>query len=100
MRLLLLAGILLLAGCVNQLAQMSSNLSNVEIGMTEAQVVTAIGKPTAVSAKDGVKIYNYKLYTTTSAAVMDGTPENFYIFFKEGAVIAYGGVEELRALSK
>lgn len=100
MRVASLIMVVLLSGCVNQLAKMSSNMAKVEIGMTEQSVVSAIGNPTSVSAKNGVKIYNYKLYTTTSAAVMDGRPENYYILFGNGVVIAYGGVEELNALSK
>ena len=100
MRIVIVILVILLSGCVNQLAKMSSNMAKVEIGMTEQSVVSAIGKPTSVSAKDGVKIYSYKLYTTTSAAVMDGSPDDYYILFRDGVVFAYGGADELKALSK
>ncbi len=89
---------LLLSACVNQLGQMSSKMMNVQLGMDEEELILVMGNPTSVSALENVKIYNYKLYTTTSTAVMDGTPEDFYVIFRDGVVSAYGGTGALSAL--
>lgn len=100
MKVVIVVLMVLLSGCFNQLSRMSSNMAKIEVGMTESAVISAIGNPTAVSAKDGLKIYNYKLYTTTSAAVMDASPSDYYVIFQGGVVVVYGGVHELKALSK
>ncbi len=88
---------LLLSACVNHLGQMSSKIMNVQLGMDAGELIQVMGKPTSVSALENVKIYNYKLYTTTSTAVM-GTPEDFYVIFRDGVVSAYGGIGVLSAL--
>ena len=98
MKSLIILFCLLLSACVNQLAQMSSKMINVQMGMNEQEIVQVMGNPTSVSAAENLKIYNYKLYTTASSAVADGRPEDFYIIFNDGVVSSYGGVQVLNAL--
>lgn len=100
MKKFIIIAFLFLTGCFNQLSQMSGKVSKIDIGMSESQVISAIGKPSSVAAKEGVKMYNYKLYSTASQAIMDGTPDDFYILFKNGVVAAYGSLAEIQALSK
>lgn len=95
---LALTGVIL-SGCVHQLAQMSSKMVNVQLGMNEKEIVQVMGGPTSVTAtEESRKIFNYKLYTTASSAVSDGEPEDFFIVFNEGVVSSYGGVDVLNAL--
>lgn len=89
---------LLLSACVNHLAQMSSKINNVQLGMNEQELAQVMGDPTSVSATENRKIYNYKLYTTTSSAISDNQPEDFYIIFSDGIVSSFGEAEALNAL--
>lgn len=77
---------------------MSSKMNDVQMGMNEQELFQVMGAPTSVSATDNRKIYNYKLYTTTSSAISDNDPEDFYIIFRDGIVSSFGEVEVLNAL--
>lgn len=77
---------------------MSSKMINVQMGMNEQELVQVMGAPTSVSATENRKIYNYKLYTTTSSAISDNQPEDFYIVFSDGVVSSFGEAEVLNVL--
>lgn len=72
----------LLAGCST-----SQNMSNVQLGMTKAEVVSALGKPVSVSAQGGTELLHFTLSNGFT-----GNPwfQNYYVRLINGQVESYG----------
>ena len=91
--------IVMLAGCVQNLAMRSSKLNNIQLEMTEQQVIQVMGKPEKVAAMKGVKILTYQLFTNNSTAesiiMGNAIPENFYVLLVDSKVVIYGGDKEV-----
>ena len=78
---LLLAIGLLLTGCA---AGGAGKLNQVKLGMTEAQVLAAIGTPSTKSASGDTTYLHYNLYSDWFF------PDMYFVRLSEGKVDAYG----------
>ena len=76
----------ILAVCFATACVRPPDFTQVSLGMTEAQVQAALGKPLAVSGKDNVMIYTYQSYQG-----LDHHDSQFwYVRFVDGKVESYG----------
>ena len=82
--LILLVLTVLLVSCAT-----SGKVNGVQIGMTKEQVITTMGKPVSVSAKDGPEYLNYKLSETDDDAFR-GWTSPYYVRLINGKVDSYG----------
>ena len=77
---LIFMGIMLL-GCTSAV-----KMNDVRVGMTKAEVIDVLGKPSSTSAMDGIVFLKYRFYN--NSVFSDG----FYVKLKDGKVEAYGQV--------
>ena len=82
--LILLIFTLLLVSCAT-----SGKINGLQIGMTKEQVITSMGKPVSISAKDGTEYLNYKLSETDDDAFR-GWTSPYYVRLINGKVDSYG----------
>ncbi len=100
---LLALGALLTVGC----ATPTHRLMRLEVGMSETEVVDAVGRPDAVrlgglrtGAEEPVKIWEYHLYNRAgdkglSALFAIGRANvNYWLYFEEGALYRWGPAGE------
>ena len=62
------------------------DLTKVTLGMTKAQVISALGEPSSVGGEQGVET----LYYRKMGHVTDWAPTSYEVIFKDGKVIKYG----------
>ena len=82
---LLLAVSLISSGCYTGMGQHSSKFNNISLGMSKAEVISAIGKPQSTSAKDGVEYMTYNVFE-----VVFGQYVPYFVRIKNGKVESYG----------
>jgi hypothetical protein len=71
-----------LGGCVTP----ASRINDVSLGMTKAEVIRAMGRPTSTSAQNGVEFMNYALWD--SRWDVNSTP--YSVQLVNGHVVSYG----------
>jgi hypothetical protein len=78
---LLILLLVLILGCAS-----SSKINAVDLGMSEAEVVAAMGEPDSTSAVENSVLLRYKLWA--------GGPflDDYFVELKDGRVLAYGRV--------
>ena len=79
-----IVALLLLAGCAT-----ANKMNKVQIGMTKAEVIKAIGNPASVSAKEDSEYLNYSLSETSDQAYY-GITVPYYVRLINGRVDSYG----------
>ena len=85
---------LLLSGCAT-----ANKMNNVQIGMTESEVIKTIGNPASVSAKDECKYLNYSLSETDDQAG-EGITVPYYVRLINGRVDSYGRLGDFDSTQK
>jgi predicted butyrate kinase (DUF1464 family) len=84
---LALALVMLLSACTT--APSARKINSISIGMTEAEVISVMGRPDSKAAKEGVEYMNYRL--ATSALDFDGSDTaDYFVRFVNGRVDAFG----------
>lgn len=99
LRILLLAAVFALAGCVTS----ADKLSLISLGMTRTQVVEILGKPASVSARgDGSELLRYQLsgrYAPPLNPNAKQFADGYTIQLHNGKVVAYGRDDEFQAIN-
>lgn len=75
-----------LAGCVGT----SANLNKVNLGMSKAEVIQAIGTPDSVSAKENVEYLIYHWASPKQLIADENNLDRYFIRLTNGRVDAYG----------
>ena len=86
--------VLTLLGCA-----MAQRINDVQVGMTREEVISAIGKPTSISAKDGIKYLNYRFSETIDHAIQ-GVTIPYYVRLINGRVDSYGRAGDFDSTQK
>jgi hypothetical protein len=81
-----LAAALPLAGCQAVMYGTASDFNQISIGMTRAEVIQRLGKPSAISASPPVEYLIYR----KMAAVAAYWPDDYYVEIQAGHVASFG----------
>ena len=90
----ILLSTLFLFGCAT-----AHKISNVKMGMTKDEVVTTIGKPTSISAKDNTEYLNYRFSETDDHAFY-GITTPYFVRLINGKVDSYGRTGDFDSTKK
>jgi outer membrane protein assembly factor BamE (lipoprotein component of BamABCDE complex) len=90
----ILLSTLFLFGCAT-----AHKISNVKMGMTKDEVVTTIGKPTSISAKDNTEYLNYRFSETDDHAFY-GITTPYFVRLINGKVDSYGRTGDFDSTQK
>jgi len=71
---------ILVLGCAGS----SKKINNLNIGMTKAEVIAAMGEPNYTSAANNVEILSYKLTSTSLVS------DTYFVRIKDGKVERFG----------
>lgn len=91
---LLLVIFLIITGCAT-----AGMINGVQLGMTQEEVVTIMGKPVSVSAQGGSKYLNYKLSETDDDAFRGWTIP-YYVRLIDGKVESFGRAGDFDSTQK
>jgi len=91
---LILVIFLIITGCAT-----SGMINGVQLGMTQAEVTSIMGKPVSVSAQGGSKYLNYKLSETDDDAFMGWTTP-YYVRLINGKVESFGRTGDFDSTQK
>ena len=75
---------ILTAGCAT-----AHKMNSVSIGMTKQEVISVLGPPTSISAKEGVEYLNYR-FSETGLAASYGITSPYFVRIINGKVESYG----------
>ena len=75
---------LVLLGCAT-----AHKINGVQLGMTKEEILTAIGKPVSISAKDGTEYLNYR-FSETDVHARRGRTTRYFVRLVNGKVDSYG----------
>ena len=64
-------------------------MNSVSIGMTKQEVISVLGPPTSISAKEGAEYLNYRFFETGLAAY-HGITSPYFVRIINGKVESYG----------
>jgi hypothetical protein len=87
---IIVMGVLALAACATPNARKTQRL---EIGMTRAEVVAAMGEPTSVGADRQSEVSYYRMIEGT----LGGAVHTFFVRFVDGKVESFGRLNEPEA---
>jgi outer membrane protein assembly factor BamE (lipoprotein component of BamABCDE complex) len=90
--------VLLLTGCQAVIYGTASDFDKVELGMTKAQVVAALGAPVSVGA-DADKGEEYLIYKRMKHAISEW-PRTYQITMRNGLVVKYGEQYEEKNINR
>lgn len=85
---------LLLFGCAN-----AYNINKVQLGMTKEEVISSIGKPASISAKDNTEYLNYRFSETDDHAFY-GITTPYFVRLVNGVVDSYGRIGDFDSTQK
>lgn len=85
---------LTLFGCAT-----AHKINNVQLGMTKQEVITAIGKPTSISAKNGTEYLNYR-FSETGDHAFYGVTTPYFVRLVNGKVDSYGRTGDFDSTQK
>lgn len=75
---------LVIMGCAT-----AGKISSVQIGMTKDEVISVMGRPASISAKDGTEYLNYSLSETSDQAFY-GITKPYFVRLINGIVDSFG----------
>ena len=90
--------VLLLTGCQAVICGTASDFDKVELGMTKAQVVAALGAPVSAGA-DADKGEEYLIYKRMKHAISEW-PRTYQITMRNGLVVKYGEQYEEKNINR
>jgi len=90
--------VLLLTGCQAVIYGTASDFDKVELGMTKAQVVAALGAPVSVGP-DADKGEEYLIYKRMKHAISEW-PRTYQITMRNGLVVKYGEQYEEKNINR
>jgi len=85
---------IILFGCAT-----AHKINSVQLGMSKDEVVSTIGEPTSVSAKDGTEYLNYRFSETDDHAFY-GVTTPYYVRLVDGKVDSYGRTGDFDSTQK
>ncbi|MBK7207662.1 MAG: SHOCT domain-containing protein [Elusimicrobia bacterium] len=85
---------LVLMGCAT-----AGKISSVQIGMTKGEVISVMGRPASISAKDGTEYLNYSLSETSDQAFY-GITRAYFVRLINGIVDSYGRLGDFDSTQK
>lgn len=85
---------LILFGCAT-----AHKINNVQLGMTKEEVISAIGRPASISAKDGTEYLNYRFSETDDHAFY-GIKTPYFVRLVNGRVDSYGATGDFDSTQK
>jgi len=80
----------LLYGCGAPVYRMSSELSKISIGMSKAEVISAMGEPSRVSASEGAEFLIYRLVDRVDRYPRRTSRNDYFVKLQDNRVVAFG----------
>jgi outer membrane protein assembly factor BamE (lipoprotein component of BamABCDE complex) len=93
--LILAVTMIFLASCTGT----SYKMNDLSIGMTKEDVISALGKPVSVSAKDGTEYLNYR-FSENSDQEFLGLTKPYFVRLISGKVDSYGKLGDFDSIQK